>query len=298
MFGREKIQTMSTLTVAPTIRPGTLKDCKDLLTIYQTTRWLDRQYTHVGEVKQEHQGRFFRRWGWLVAEIDEKVIGEIVFRTEEHSGGKSVGHIVSIDVDVRYQKRSIGRELVSEAERILRERYVDKTVANSTPQSYNFWMKLGYFSRQALVDIACDVSTLKGNSRNGLKTEPVKSFYHLPRSLRFSNLSPVGQVAKLAAPVLDGIARGAIYEFYDGDDFVGVGVITKVNSGTADFVADVVYGQESRMNDVIIKTMRLAKRIHVKTLQSTIPKTQIEKYEGVADWNIQDSSLIPVTRLL
>ncbi|MHA1770054.1 MAG: GNAT family N-acetyltransferase [Candidatus Thorarchaeota archaeon] len=286
------------MMTSPQIRQGVLRDCKDILTIYQTTRWLDHKYTHVDEVKSEHQGLFFRRWGWLVAEMDKKVIGEIVFRTEENPTLGTVGIITSIDVDVRYQKRGLGRALVNRAEHILSDRGVSRVFTDTPPEAYNFWMKLGYFARQPLLTIEADITSVQKNRSRTIQARPVEKFYHLPYSVKFSNLAPVGHLSRLAGPVLEGRTRGAVYELYNNEGLVGSCVVARTNNGTVDFIADVREGQEELLRTVALRTATLAKKLRAKRVKTTIPKVQLEKYEGIADWSIKDSNLIPITRLL
>ncbi|MCF2136943.1 MAG: GNAT family N-acetyltransferase [Candidatus Thorarchaeota archaeon] len=289
---------MTTVMTSPQIRQGVLKDCKDILTIYQTTRWLDHKYTHVDEVKKEHQGLFFRRWGWLVAEIDEKVIGEIIFRTEENPTLGTVGIITSVDVDVRYQKHGVGRELVSRAEQILSERGVSRTFTDTPPEAYNFWMKLGYFARQPLLTIEADISSVVNSRSRTIQARPLEKFYHLPYSVKFSHLAPVGHLSRLAEPVLEGTTRGAVYELYKNNELVGSCVVARTNNGTVEFIADVREGKEELLKTVAIRAATLAKKLRVKRIKTIIPKVQWEKYEGIADWSVNDSNLIPITRLL
>ena len=117
-------------TLPVTIRRGGMRDCKDILTIYQTTRWLRRKYSTVEEVKIEHRALGFGSWGWLVAEHEEKVVGEIVFGTERNPATGPIGLIGSVDVDIRYQKRNIGAQLVRAAEELLKAKSIGRIAAN------------------------------------------------------------------------------------------------------------------------------------------------------------------------
>ena len=70
------------------IRAGKIRDCKDLLTVYQTTRrvyqTIPGSYTTVEDIIREHRTVDFKNWGWLVAEMDGNIVGEIVFRIEKN----------------------------------------------------------------------------------------------------------------------------------------------------------------------------------------------------------------------
>ncbi len=109
-----------------TIRQGVMKDCKDLLEVYQGTRWFHRVrdggYTTLEQVNDEHIGSAFERWGWLVAEEKGKVVGEIVFRYENNPVTGRVGIVRNLDIDVRNQKTTIGTKLTRAAEYVLRKK--------------------------------------------------------------------------------------------------------------------------------------------------------------------------------
>ncbi len=288
---------MTTVMTSPQIRQGVLKDCKDILTIYQTTRWQEHRYVHVDEVKREHQGVFFRRWGWLVAEMNNRIIGEVIFRKEENPSLGTIGIIRSLDVDVRYQKHNVGRRLVREAEAALANRGVRQVVVNTAPEAYNFWMKLGYFSRHPLVVLEAEASRIANNRSRTFEVIPIREFYHVPHSIKYSNLAPAGRLADLAGLVLDGVASGGVYEIYGKDGLVGSTAFARTSDGTVEFAVDVTDGNESLLEPVAAKAATIAKRSRAKRVRTTIPKALLTKYEGIADWAIEDANLIPVTRL-
>ena len=108
------------------IRQGKMKDCTDLFEVYQGTRWFYRTreggYTTVEQIKEEHRGAAFSRWGWLVAEVKGRVVGEIVFRTEKNPIAGRIGIIRNLDIDVRHQKVMIGTKLTNAAEVVMKKK--------------------------------------------------------------------------------------------------------------------------------------------------------------------------------
>ena len=127
-----------------TIRQGGMRDCKDLLDVYMNTHWTEK-YTTVEQVKAVHRGISFHKRGWLVGEVNDRVVGEALFRVEDNPAVGRIGIITNIGVDVRYQKRGIGTKLVAAAESALKAKKVGRLVATSPPDVYNFWMKMKWF---------------------------------------------------------------------------------------------------------------------------------------------------------
>ncbi|NOR38473.1 MAG: GNAT family N-acetyltransferase, partial [Candidatus Thorarchaeota archaeon] len=132
-----------------TIRQGGMRDCKDLLDVYMGAHWTEN-YTTVEQVKAAHRGIGFLKWGWLVADMGGRVVGEILFRIETNPVVGKIGVITDIGVDVRYQKKGLGKKLVTAAESALKAKKVGRLVATSPPDVYNFWMKLNWFARGSL----------------------------------------------------------------------------------------------------------------------------------------------------
>ncbi|MGD9396023.1 MAG: GNAT family N-acetyltransferase, partial [Candidatus Thorarchaeota archaeon] len=161
-----------------TIRQGVMKDCTDLLEVYQGTRWFYRSrkggYTTVEQVKDEHRGPAFERWGWLVAEEKGKVIGEIVFRAEKNPVSGKVGIIRNLDIDVRNQKTMIGTQLTRAAEDVLRSKRVVRVVATTPPAAYNYWMKIKYFARGSIMKISISATKIPPARTPKVKTVQLK----------------------------------------------------------------------------------------------------------------------------
>ena len=128
------------------IRKGKIRDCKDLLTVYQTTRWFYRNtpdgFRTVEQIKKEHKSVGFKNWGWLVAEEKGKVVGEIVFRAEKNPIAGKIGIIRNLDIDVRQQKLDVGTKLTQAAEVAMKGKRVFRVVATTPPAAYNYWMKV------------------------------------------------------------------------------------------------------------------------------------------------------------
>ncbi|TXT55753.1 MAG: hypothetical protein BAJATHORv1_30133 [Candidatus Thorarchaeota archaeon] len=280
-----------------TIRNGRLEDCVDLLTVYMGTHWQDG-YSTVEEVKDLHRGSHFSRWGWLVAEIDSRVVGEIIFRTERNSRTGKLGLIRDMSVDIRYQKQSIGKSLTQAAEEILRKKGVTRVIADSPPEAYNFWMKIKYYSRGELVRIETHPDNIPTKRSRIVKCRILNGSSTIPRSLRFSNLSHPGLLVDTAADIIDGRRKGHILEFTVEDECIGYGAIISKNGSGSEFVVDVTKSGEAYVDVVIAKTGKHASKWRSKTVESRVPKDQLSKFMEVADWSLETDRHIPVTRLV
>ncbi|KXH70031.1 MAG: hypothetical protein AM326_12455 [Candidatus Thorarchaeota archaeon SMTZ-45] len=285
-----------------TIRQGMMKDCSDLLEVYQGTRWFYRTrvggYTTVEQVKDEHKGAAFERWGWLVAEEKGQVIGEIVFRAEKNPVSGRVGIIRNLDVDVRNQKATIGTMLTRAAEEVLRKKKVVRVVATTPPAAYNYWMKVQYFARGNIMDISISPTKIPKIRASKVKMVSLKEVTKLPTSMRFSHIAYPGSLAELAADIIDEEHTGKLLEFYSAEHLFGVGAIAKVDAKTAIFVVDVTKHGLNEADIVISKTAGHALRWKVKKVKSTIPKDNLNIYTSFAKWSSELSTDIPVTRLL
>ncbi|MHA2080461.1 MAG: GNAT family N-acetyltransferase [Candidatus Thorarchaeota archaeon] len=285
-----------------TIRQGMMKDCTDLLEVYQGTRWFYRTkiggYTTVEHVKDEHKGAAFERWGWLVAEEKGKVIGEIVFRAEKNPVSGKVGIIRNIDIDVRNQKTKIGTQLTRAAEQVLRTKRVVRVVATTPPAAYNYWMKVKYFARGSIMNISISAAKIPNKRTPKVKTVRLKDVTKLPTSMRFSHIGYPGSLAELAASVIDGELNGNLMEFFSDERLVGVGVAAQINAKNAVFVADVTKRGLSVADVVISRTAGSALRWKVKKVLSMIPKDQLGVFTSFAKWSSELSTDIPITRLL
>ena len=285
-----------------TIRQGMMKDCTDLLEVYQGTRWFYRKkdggYTTVEQVKDEHKGAAFERWGWLVAEEKGKVIGEIVFRAERNPVSGKVGIIRNLDIDVRNQKSTIGTILTRAAEEVLRKKRVVRVVATTPPAAYNYWMKVKYFARGSIMNIRLSAAKISPIRTPKVKTVRLKDVTKLPKSMRFSHIAYPGSLAELAATVINGDMRGNLMEYYFDERLVGVGVVAQTDAKTAVFVADVTKRGSAVADVVISRTAGSALKWKVKKVQSVISKDHLGVYNSFAKWSSEMSTDIPVTRLL
>jgi hypothetical protein len=285
-----------------TIRQGKMKDCTDLLEVYQGTRWFYRKreggYTTVEQIKNEHKGAAFERWGWLVAEDKGNVIGEIVFRAEKNPVSGKVGIIRNLDVDVRNQKTRIGTMLTRAAEDVLRKKRVVRVVATTPPAAYNYWMKVKYFARGSMMDISTTPSKIPNIRNPTIKTIQLKNVKKLPTSMHFSHIAYPGSLAELAEKVIDEDFKGILLEYHSDNRLVGVGGIVKIDAKTAFFVADVTKRGLTFTDNVLSRTARLGLKWKVSKVRSTIPKDQLSAFTSFAKWSSVMSTDIPVTRLL
>ena len=300
--------TGKTLTVCKgrlamvSVRQGKMKDCTDLLEVYQGTRWFYRikkgGYTTVEQVKDEHKGAAFERWGWLVAEEKGKVIGEIVFRAEKNPVSGKVGIIRNLDIDVRNQKDTVGTKLTRAAEDVLRTKRVVRVVATTPPAAYNYWMKVKYFARGSIMNISITPAKLPSARTPNVKTVQLKGVTKLPSSMRFSHIAYPGSLAELAGEIIDGQLKGKLMEFYSDERLVGVGAVAQIEAKTAVFAADVTKRGLAVADIVISRTAGFALKWKVKKMISIIPKDHLSIFTSFAKWSSELSTDIPVTRLL
>ncbi|MFW9800948.1 MAG: GNAT family N-acetyltransferase, partial [Candidatus Thorarchaeota archaeon] len=214
-----------------------MKDCKDLLEVYMGTRWSER-FTTVAQVKNEHRGVAFERWGWLVAVVRGKVVGEILFRMERNPVAGKLGIIRSLGVDVRYQKRGIGTKLTRAAEKVMRNRGVGRIVATTPPEAYNYWMKVDYHKRYWVMRIEAPVGRIQVKRSRKVKTIILSKTSRLPKTMRFSNLAYPGQLAEITREIVTTKKAGLLMEYFSEDRLVGVGAVV-AEGKAAQFVADV-----------------------------------------------------------
>lgn len=284
------------------IRKGMMRDCKDLLTVYQTTRWYYRGkeggYQTVEEVKQEHKGIGFDSWGWLVAEEDDTIIGEIVFNVEKNPIAGRVGVIRNLDIDVRYQKRSIGTQLTRAAEAIMKEKKSSRVTLLTPPEAYNFWMKVDYFARGSLVDISTTLSKVKTIQVKGLKSQQLKGISRLPGFMKYSYLAVPGQFSELSGMILNGSQAGRVFQFDMDKRPIGIGAIVKTDKDTARFSVDMLSQNTEYLEAIISKLLSNAQTLKVKRIASMIPKDHLDRFKKSARWTVEDTRDIPITRLL
>jgi hypothetical protein len=284
------------------IRNGMMKDCTDLLEVYQGTRWFYRTieggYTTVEQVKDEHRGAAFERWGWLVAEDKRRVVGEIVFRIEKTPSTGKVGIIRNLDIDVRNQKSKIGTQLTSAAEKAMKEKKAVRVVATTPPAAYNYWMKVKYFARGSIANLSIPINKIHEKKSTKIKLIRLTDQRKLPTSMKFSNFAYPGSLAELAGKVIDGKLAGKLLEFYSGRYLVGVGAIAKLDAASARLVVDATKKGVDYFDIIISKTAKVAAAWKVKSLNTTIPKDQLQRFISHANWSSELSSEIPVTKLL
>jgi hypothetical protein len=281
-----------------TIRKGKMKDCKDLLTVYMGTHWADGFKT-VEQVKAVHKGVGFKRWGWLVAEMDNQIVGEILFRTEKNPVSGTLGIITDIGVDVRYQKHlGVGSQLTRAAEEVLQKKNVQRVVATSPPEAYNFWMKISYFARGSLEIIKLNPKKIPTKGLRKIDSVQLSDIDSLPKSMRFSHIAHPGSLAILIKRIVDGDQTGKLFEYYCKEKLIGVGALLKENRKNAQFVADVTKAGLDKTAIVIAKTAKVASRWRVTRVWSQIPQSSLSMYMKAAKWRTETAREIPVTRLI
>jgi predicted N-acetyltransferase YhbS len=281
-----------------TIRKGKMKDCRDLLTVYQGAHW-DMGFTTVEQVKDIHRGIGFAKWGWLVAEIDDIIVGEILFHTEKNPVSKKLGIIDDIGVDVRYQKKQgIGRELVGAAEEVLKQKKVNRVYLVTPPEAYNFWMKVKYFARGTLQLMELDPKKIRSNRVKAVTSNEIKETQKIPKHFVFTNYSTPGKIIKLSQEILEGKQTGRMLEFLVDDKVVGIGVIVKQEDGAAEFAADATKRGEKYFDFVISKTAKIGSRLRVNSVYTIIPADITERYSGLGKWHMNRYRGIPVTKLI
>ncbi|TFH11247.1 MAG: N-acetyltransferase [Candidatus Thorarchaeota archaeon] len=284
------------------IRQGKMNDCTDLFEVYQGTRWFYRikegGYTTVEQIKEEHRGAAFSRWGWLVAEEKGKIVGEIVFSAEKNPIAGKIGIIRNLDVDVRYQKQDIGTKLTQAAEAAMKNKRVVRVVTTTPPAAYNYWMKVKYFARGSIMNLRLSLTKVPEIKTSKVKTVKIKKPRKLPKSMKFSGIAYPGSLAEMAGDVIDGRSKGELLEYTIDGRIIGVGVIIRKDANTASFVADVTKKGIEHASLVITRTARAAVPWKVKSVGTTIPKDQVGLYTSFAKWSSELSTDIPVTKLL
>ncbi len=285
-----------------TIRQGKIRDCADLFTVYQTTRWDCRNnnggYRNVEEVKDDHRGSGFSNWGWLVAESDGVVIGEIVAAIERNPSIGKIGLIQSLDVDARHQKRGIGMALSQAAEEALAKKGAERVVVVTPLEAYNYWMKADYFARGPLANISTTPSRIKDNATAGLKAVQKKVQDRLPPSARFSHFAVPGRLGSIVRMISNKKRVGKFVEFYTGSDFTGAGAVAKMDSDVAEFVVDIYGKPDARYSAMVSRMLSLAKAMKVHRIRGIVPKDQLDRFLKSASWSVEDSRDIVVNKLL
>lgn len=293
---------MPSVTTMVVIRTGKMRDCRDLLTVYQTTRWYHgvrpNGYETVEQIKAEHRGIGFKRWGWLVAELDETVVGEIVFRIEKNPSSGKLGIIRNLDIDVRFQKKEIGTQLTRAAEDVLRERGAVRVVLTTPPEAYNYWMKIGYFARGSLLRISTDLADVPVDRSRTLERSRLDNEPSISKKFIFSNIAYPSLLVDCIREISIEGKPGRVLKFGLDSNFVGIGVVYKKNQETAEFVVDATRFGVQELIPMIQKTLGLARSWTVERVSGLIPKGSFPLYEKSAPWSSELARDIPVTRLL
>jgi len=261
------------------------------------TRWTEK-YTTVEQVKAVHRGIGFQKWGWLVAEVKNRVVGEVLFRVEKNPAAGRIGIITDIGVDVRYQKKGIGTNLVAAAESALKAKKAGRLVATSPPDAYNFWMKMKWFARGSLMDIEASPSKIPIKKTTNISTMRLEDVTKLPKSMLFSNVAYPGLLAETVSAVVDGGRHCVRFEFHSEDALVGVGVCADYGNRKAMFVADMTVSGVQYFDVVASRTARAAIQWKARTVTSRIPSEKVQSYGGLARWSFQLARSIPLTRLV
>ncbi len=277
------------------IRTGTMKDCKDLLEVYMGTRWSEG-FSTVEQVKNEHRGVAFERWGWLVATLRGKVVGEIIFRVERNPVAGKLGIIRSLGVDVRYQKRDIGTKLTRAAEKVMKEKGVGRIVATTPPEAYNYWMKVDYHKRYWVMRLESKHGKIPVKRSKKVKTVIVTPKSSLPKSMRFSNLAYPGELAEVVREIVTDKKPGILHEYYSDDSLVGVGGVV-LEGKAARFVADTTVKGEEHAVLVVCSTAKAASKLKAQTVFTLIPQDRLSWYSSFANWKSEMYRDFPVTRL-
>lgn len=280
------------------LRRAGMRDCKDILTIYQTTRWLKRKYSTVEEVKAEHRALGFSNWGWFVADYQGQALGEIVFTVERNPLMGPIGLIRSIDVDIRFQKRSVGTQLVHAAEEMLRTKRVGRVVADSPPEAYNFWMKIKYFARGSLFDIEAPIKSIPARDATKLTHRIVDDYSVLLKDWVFSLVAPPGQLRTIVREIANNEKEGKVLEFYSGKTLIGVGAVERGENKRAWFVADIMPEWTHLLEEVISRTARSASSFKASSVFTRVSSDYLQRYQEFAGWSTELCQDIPVNRFL
>jgi hypothetical protein len=278
------------------IRNGVMKDCKDLLEVYMGTRWSEG-FTTVEQVKLEHKGVAFEKWGWLVAEIRGRVVGEILCRIEKNPVAGRIGIIRSLGIDVRHQKKALGTKLTKAAERVLRTKKAGRFVGTTTPEAYNYWMKVDYHKRYWVLRIESPLSKIPSKTSKKLKRNVLAEPKTLPKTMRFSNIAYPGELAEVVREIITYGKPGLMMEFYSNDILMGVGAVVKQDDNTAKFIADVTPKGADFANLVVLQTAKAASKMKPKKVWTLIPEDKLPWYKGLVKWKSEIYRNFPVTRL-
>lgn len=128
-------------SVEPVVRRFRLKDLERVMEIERASFGVDA----YDEMTFLHLYRYCSDL-FLVAELEGSVIGYSVTCVES-SEGEAYGHVHSIAVDPRFRKKGVGRALMEETFRMLRERGIRSVVLEVSVENksgLSFWRSLGF----------------------------------------------------------------------------------------------------------------------------------------------------------
>lgn len=253
---------------------------------------------NVEEVKDDHRGSGFSNWGWLVAESNGVVIGEIVASIERNPSIGKIGFIQSLDVDARHQKRGVAMALSQAAEKALANKGAERVAVVTPPEAYNYWMKADYFARGPLANISTTPSRIKDNSTAGLKAVQRKAPNRLPPSARFSHFAVPGRLGSIVRMIYNKRRVGKFVEFYAGSDLTGAGAVAKMGRDVAEFVVDTFGKPDAKYSAMVSRMLSLAKAMNVRQIRGVVPKDQLDRFSKSAKWSVEDSRDILVNKIL
>ncbi len=279
------------------IRRGVMKDCKDLLEVYQSSHSME-DIVNVEQVKAIHRNPLISRNGWLVAESKEMVIGEIIFRMENNLQLGKTGIIMDHHIDARESRDVVGPKLVKAAEKIMVSQDAGQIFHITTPEDYNYWMTNKYFAKGSLSRIEVPISKLPKVRFNNVSVVEHSVADKIPRKMRFSNYSYPGAITDLIAELKMQNKKGRLLEYYYGSKLLGVGVVINRLNKTAQFAADVTKHGIEFIDAIIIKTAKAASRWHCNSVFSIVQSSQLDMIGKMADWDVSPEKDIPVMRVL
>lgn len=260
------------------------------------TRWSEG-FTTLEQVKLEHKGVAFEKWGWLVAEVRGKVVGEILCRIERNPVAGRIGIIRNLGIDVRHQKKAIGTKLTKAAEKVLRLKKAGRFVGTTTPEAYNYWMKVDYHKRYWLMRIEAPLSKIPSKRSKKLHREVLSNQKGLPKSMRFSNIAYPGELAEVVRDIITYGKPGLMLEFYSDTVLVGVGAVAMQDGKTAKFIADVTPKGDEFADLIVLQTAKAAAKLKPKSVWTLIPEDRLPWYMKLAKWKSEMYRNFPVTKL-
>jgi hypothetical protein len=245
----------------------------------------------------EHRGVAFEKWGWLVAEIRGRVVGEILCRIEKNPVAGRIGIIRSLGIDVRHQKKTIGTKLTKAAEKVLRAKKAGRFVGTTTPEAYNYWMKVDYHKRYWVLKIESALSKIPSKRSRKLKRNIISELKTLPKTMRFSNIAYPGELAEVVREIITYGKPGLMMEFQANGVLMGVGAAVKQDDKTAKFIADVTTKGADFADIIVLQTAKAAAKLKPKKVWTLIPEDRLSWYKKIVPWKSEMYRNFPVTKL-